>query len=285
MFLTRFITAAVALVIFIPTLFFSNTFAFDAVMTFGSVVGTIELLRCVKVADKYIISVPSVIVSGLVPMLIRYCIDKKIIGAVALIVVAYLFYLLYAAMFTRKQTSTNDIALCFFATIYVTISFASILAARTLEYGEILYLMIFIGAWSTDTFAYLTGRLIGRHKLPLKIRDVSPNKTIEGAIGGIVFCSASFIVYGFIISALNRFNAVPNYVLLALTGIVTSVIAQLGDLSASAIKRNYDVKDFGSIFPGHGGILDRVDSVLAVAPVILIIGAAFIKVNAYGLFT
>ncbi|MCL2774688.1 MAG: phosphatidate cytidylyltransferase, partial [Oscillospiraceae bacterium] len=94
-----------------------------------------------------------------------------------------------------------------------------------------------------------------------------------------------FVVYGFIISAMHRFDAIPNYILLTLAGVVTSVIAQLGDLSASAIKRNYGVKDFGSIFPGHGGILDRVDSVLAVAPVIMLIGAIFLKVNAYGLFT
>ena len=189
---------------------------------------------------------------------------------------------LYAAVFTRKHTSANDIALCFFAAVYVAISFTSILITRDLNpYGEILYLMIFIGAWSSDTFAYFTGSLFGRHKL---IPDVSAKKTIEGSVGGIIGCALAFVVYGFIIARLNRFTAEPDYIILAGAGVITSVIAQLGDLSASAIKRNYGVKDYGSIFPGHGGILDRFDSVMAVAPIIMIIAAIFLKFEQYGLF-
>jgi len=144
--------------------------------------------------------------------------------------------------------------------------------------------MIFIGAWSTDTFAYFTGKFFGRHKLPPKIRDVSPNKTIEGIIGGIVFCAAAFVLYGFIIAKMKRFDAEPNYIILACAGILTSLISILGDLAMSAIKRNYYIKDFGTIFPGHGGILDRFDSVMAVAPMIMIISAIFIKFEQYGLF-
>jgi len=273
----RIITGAVALVIFVPVLFFSHTVVFDLAIAFLSVMGTVELLRCMNVANKYIITVPSVFVACFIPLLYRYVITEVIV----LIVVGYLFYLLYAAVFTRKHTSANDIALCFFATVYVTISFTSILITRSLEYGEILYLMIFIGAWSSDTFAYFVGNLFGRHKL---IPDVSANKTIEGSVGGIVFCALAFMLYGFIIGRLNRFDAEPYYIILACAGVVTSVIAQLGDLSASAIKRNYGVKDYGSIFPGHGGILDRFDSVMAVAPVIMIIASVFLKSEQYGLF-
>ncbi|MCL1859133.1 MAG: phosphatidate cytidylyltransferase [Oscillospiraceae bacterium] len=282
--LTRILTGIVALLIFVPILFFSHTVIFDIAIATASFIGTIELLKCVGIMSKYAISAPSMLVSFLVPLLIRYVSNE----AIMLIVIFYLFYLLYAAVFARKENSTNDIALCFFATVFVTISFTSIIITRELPYGDILYLMIFIGAWSTDTFAYFTGKIFGRHKLPLSIRDVSPNKTIEGIIGGIIFCAAAFVLYGFIVARVNieRFaNAEPNYILLACAGIATSVIAILGDLSTSAIKRNYNVKDFGSIFPGHGGILDRFDSVMAVAPVIMIIGAIFLKFSGYGLFT
>jgi len=276
--MTRILTAAVALAIFIPALIFSHTLFFDIFIAAGSFIGTIELLKCVGVMDKHTISAPSMFVSFIVPLLFRYVSNETIM----LIVIAYLFYLLYAAVFARKENSTNDIALCFFATVFVTICFTSIIITRTLPYGDILYLMIFIGAWSTDTFAYFTGKIFGKHKL---LPDISPKKTIEGAIGGIIFCSLSFMLYGFIIARLNRFDAEPNYILLACAGVATSVIAQLGDLSASAIKRNYGIKDFGTIFPGHGGILDRCDSVMAVAPVITIIGAIFLKFSGYGLFT
>ena len=278
--LTRILTGAVALIIFIPILFLSNTIVFDIAAALCSCVGTIELLKCVGIMRKYAISAPSVFVSFLLPLLFRY-VSKE---AIMLIFIVYLFYLLYAAVFARRQNSTNDIALCFFSTVFVTISFASLVITRELPYGEFIYLLIFIGAWSTDTFAYFMGKLLGKHKLPVKIRDVSPNKTIEGIIGGIVFCSLSFVLYGFIIAKMNRFDAEPNYILLACAGVATSIIAQLGDLSASAIKRNYNVKDYGSIFPGHGGILDRFDSVMAVAPVIMIISAIFVKIEQYGLF-
>ena len=275
--LTRIITAAVALIIFVPVLFFSHTIVFDITIAILSGMGTVELMRCMKLLRKYIISVPSIFVSCLIPLLFRYIIKE----AIMLIVIGYLFYLLYAAIFARKQTSTNDIALAFFAALYVTISFTSILITRSLEHGEIIYLMIFIGAWSSDTFAYFTGRLLGRHKL---IPEVSAKKTIEGSVGGIVFCALAFMLYGFIIARLKRFTAEPDYLILACAGVVTSVIAQLGDLSASQIKRNYGAKDFGTIFPGHGGILDRFDSVMAVAPVIMIITSIFLKFEQYGLF-
>jgi len=240
--------------------------------------GTLELLKCVGILTKYAVSLPSVLVSFLVPLLFRYVQNE----AIMLIVIAYLFYLLYAAVFARKENSTNDIALCFFSTFFVTISFTSIIITRDLEpYGDILYLMIFIGAWSTDTFAYFTGKLLGKHKF---MPNISPKKTIEGVIGGIVFCSIAFVLYGFIIARLNRFDAEPNYIILAFAGVATSIIAILGDLATSAIKRNYNVKDFGAIFPGHGGIMDRFDSVMAVAPVIMIIAAILLKFEGYGLF-
>jgi len=274
------LTGAVALAIFIPVLFLSHTVVFDAVIAFISLMGTVELLKCVGVLGKYAISAPSVLVSFLVPLLIRYVQNE----AIMLIAIAYLFYLLYAVVFARKEHSTNDIALCFFSTFFVTVSFTSIIITRDHDYGDIIYLMIFIGAWTTDTFAYFTGKLLGRHKLPLPIRDVSPNKTIEGVVGGVVFCALSFMLYGFIIAKLNRFDAEPNYILLAAAGVATAVISILGDLSLSAIKRNYGVKDYGAVFPGHGGILDRFDSVMAVAPVVMIISAILLKFESYGLF-
>ena len=275
--LTRIITGAVALVIFIPALFFSHTIIFDIIIALISLFGTLELLKCVGLAKKYLIVAPSCAVAFIVPLLIRYIRHE----AIVLIVVAYLFYLLYASVFARKNISTSDIALSFFATVYVTIAFTSILVARNLEHGDIIYLMIFIGAWITDTFAYFTGRFFGRHKL---MPNISPKKTVEGAIGGVVFCSLSFVLYGFIISAMQRFDAEPYYIILAVAGVFTAVIAIFGDLLASAIKRNYNVKDFGTVFPGHGGILDRFDSVMAVAPIIMIIGASLTYFEEYGLF-
>jgi phosphatidate cytidylyltransferase len=129
----------------------------------------------------------------------------------------------------------------------------------------------FICAWSTDVFAYFCGRLFGKHKL---LPDVSPKKTIEGSVSGVIFCVLSLLLYGFIINRMsNAFNA--NYLVLILAGLLTSVVAQIGDLSMSLIKRFYGIKDYGRLFPGHGGVVDRFDSVLSVSMVLLALCSFF----------
>ena len=111
----------------------------------------------------------------------------------------------------------------------------------------------------TDIFAYFTGMLIGKHKL---IPEVSPKKTVEGSIGGIAFCTLAFIAYAYIVKIF--FNTELNVLFLAISAIIVSVISQMGDLIMSLIKREYGIKDYGKLFPGHGGVLDRFDSILAV---------------------
>jgi len=132
--------------------------------------------------------------------------------------------------------------------------------------GVHLFFMLFICAWLSDTGAYFIGKFFGRHKLAEKI---SPKKTIEGALGGVGFSVAGAIILGLIAQFIFKLQA--NYLLLALSGMVGSVLGQLGDLFASWIKRQYDIKDFGNIMPGHGGLMDRFDSVLTVAPYIYLL--------------
>ena len=137
-----------------------------------------------------------------------------------------------------------------------------------------MYLLIFMGAWVSDTFAYFTGKFIGKHKL---IPSVSPKKTVEGAIGGIVFTLIAFVVFGIIVR--HYFNVqVPIYQFCIL-GILLPIVSQIGDLIASCVKRQYGIKDFGKVFPGHGGVLDRFDSVMLVAPTLCIIDAIVNLVN------
>ena len=106
----------------------------------------------------------------------------------------------------------------------------------------------------------------GKHKL---IPDVSPKKTVEGSIGGIVFCALGYIIYGLLVS--KFFEVEMNIIALAVFGVLVSVISQVGDLAASLIKREYGVKDYGRLFPGHGGVLDRFDSVIAVASALMVL--------------
>ncbi|MBR6676258.1 MAG: CDP-archaeol synthase [Clostridia bacterium] len=118
----------------------------------------------------------------------------------------------------------------------------------------------------TDTFAYFCGRLFGRHKL---IPSVSPKKTIEGSIGGIIFCIIGCVVYRLVLGQMNV-ESLPAIWIFAVLGLLVSIVSQIGDLIFSLIKRRYGIKDYGILFPGHGGVLDRFDSVIATAPLILI---------------
>jgi phosphatidate cytidylyltransferase len=136
--------------------------------------------------------------------------------------------------------------------------------------GKYLYLICFIGAWVTDTFAYFAGRLFGKHKL---IPEISPKKTIEGSIGGIVFCVIAMVLYGWIVVQITNGAVRANYWMLAVSGLFVSFVSQIGDLTMSAVKRTYGIKDYGKLFPGHGGVLDRFDSVLAVSIVLCVLSS------------
>ena len=152
-------------------------------------------------------------------------------------------------------------------TSYVIISFASVVLLRAGENGKYLYLLVFIGPWVSDTGAWFFGRLFGKHKL---IPEVSPKKTVEGAIGGVLSASAAFVLYGFIVHQMDA-TLSPNYVILALAGVICAIVSQFGDLIASLVKRHYGIKDYGNVFPGHGGVMDRFDSVLLVSPVLYLL--------------
>ena len=157
-----------------------------------------------------------------------------------------------------------------FLTMYIVLSMSCVwLAKETFDTATML--LTFICAWSCDTFAYFTGRFLGKHKL---IPHVSPNKTVEGSVGGVIGAMVICIVYLLIVKNVFDTNMLQwsNVVVEgAVYGLVGGVLSQLGDLIASAIKRDTGIKDFGWIFPGHGGFMDRFDSVMFIAPIMFIL--------------
>jgi phosphatidate cytidylyltransferase len=171
-----------------------------------------------------------------------------------------------ATVFSRGNLDYTVASSAFTGVFYVTVAFTSIVFLR--DIGKYFYLLVFVGAWVSDTFAYLCGRLFGKHKL---IPEVSPKKTVEGAIGGVVFAGLAFVLYALVIKNFFDASVAPNYLVMMIAGMIIAVISQIGDLIASVIKRRFGIKDYGWIFPGHGGVLDRFDSVLLTAPVLWIL--------------
>ncbi len=265
---TRIITAIVAICLLVPVLIFSDTPALPIMLALCSVVAVYEITACIGLKKAFVLTVPLYLIAAGLPFVVRYTNEVfiyKIALAAALIMALYFFAVL---TFSHGKYKLADVGVCFMTVFYIIAGFCAILFLRDHEEGgKYVYLTVFICAWVTDTFAYFCGMLFGRggkHKL---IPDVSPKKTVEGSIGGIVFCVLAMVLFGFIIKSISNFSV--NYVMLAVAGFLASVVSQVGDLCMSVIKRTYGIKDYGKLFPGHGGVLDRFDSVLAVAVVLV----------------
>lgn len=160
-----------------------------------------------------------------------------------------------------------DLMSAFFSVVYIGVMLSMIYLLRQENDGIYYVWFIFIGSWVCDTCAYFAGSLLGRHKMAPVL---SPKKTIEGAVGGVLGSILVALIYGLILSHIKNISMaqVAFYCLIAF---VTSIFSQVGDLTASAVKRHFDVKDYGALIPGHGGILDRFDSCIVTAPLIYIL--------------
>lgn len=259
----RVITAVVALVIFIPILYIGGI-AVEIAAAVLAGVGVYELFRMRGLA---ILSAEGVL---------------SILGAVFLVLPAerwlpflnehdgnfLLFYLtvmiiLGISVVSKNAYTIDEAGFPVVTSLYVGMGFQNLVTARADSLAILLF--AFFVVWATDIGAYMVGRQIGKHKL---WPDISPNKTIEGALGGVA--SAVVIAVIFILIQPQIFQ--HNLVTMIIFTIIFSIVGQFGDLVESAIKRHYGVKDSGKILPGHGGILDRFDSMLFVFPMMHLLG-------------
>ncbi|MBE6606392.1 MAG: phosphatidate cytidylyltransferase [Ruminococcaceae bacterium] len=266
----RVITGIILVAVFVPLLIFSDTPIFTVAVTLLSLVGTYEMLKCLKLNKNTAVTLPSLIIAAGSPLCTRYLGDLSYFAPWALgIILLYLFWLLAYCVIMRDKVEYSSLSGAFMSVIYISAGFSSLILLRDTDGGAYVFWLVFIGAWVTDTMAYFTGFLFGRHKL---IPEVSPKKTVEGAIGGTLFSGFAFMLYGFVVSRITGVDM--HLYMLFIAGIISAVVAQFGDLAASIIKRQAGIKDYGNIFPGHGGVLDRFDSIIALSPVILMMHAA-----------
>lgn len=271
----RLLTALGILVFGLPLLLFSKYIVYPIALGVLSAIAAWEMLRAVGLSKKLCVLLPSVIIAALLPF---FTFDrffppeeqKSYILIVALAVFVYLLYLAFISVVTKGSLGFKNVAAAFMCVTYSSVAFTSLGLLRYMPHGVYIFELVFIGAWVCDSFAYFTGILIGKHKL---IPELSPKKTVEGAIGGTLFTVVAFLLYGFIIEYFFPLSA--NYLVLGICGFALAVVAQVGDLFASLIKRESGIKDYSRILPGHGGIMDRFDSILAVTTVLMIIATIF----------
>ena len=224
-----------------------------------SLIGLFELYRVMQI-EKSLVGAVGYLTAVTYYVLIWFDGEQY----VTLMAIAALMVLMSLYVFQFPKYKTEEVSTAFFGVFYVAVMLSYLYQVRAMEDGKYLVWLIFLSSWGCDTCAYCVGMLIGRHKLAPVL---SPKKSIEGAVGGV----AGAALLGFLFSTLfgAHMDEIANpQAACTIACAIAAVISQIGDLAASAIKRNHSIKDYGHLIPGHGGILDRFDSMLFTAPAI-----------------
>ncbi len=261
--LTRCISGAVLVVIALITIL-SGGYVLAATLLAISCIAYHELSKVCKIHGEKGFNALEIV--SYIAIIFLYALTVTANDEMLVLLWAILVFLaiLGVYVFAFPKFHANQVMAAYFCVLYAPLMFSFIYRIRMTEYGIYLVWMVFIASWISDTFAYFTGMLLGKHKLAPVL---SPKKSIEGSIGGIAGSALAGALFGYLFST-QAGQDVNLIVVCAVLGALGSVISQIGDLAASGIKRNYEIKDYGNLIPGHGGIMDRFDSVIVTAPII-----------------
>ncbi len=281
---TRIISGAVALVLLAAVIALHNTVVFNIAFGLIGALMVCELFRAEKLEKEFTLLIPSAAFALFWPVILRFLPDPGrvysfigsetnaspalwlVFAAVLYIFAAFAYIVtVTTVLLVRHRTvSGGAFYLCAACTALISLCMGSIceIASRFGKMSVAYLALTFMGSWVADSGAYFAGTLCGKHKL---CPSISPKKTVEGLIGGAVTNAAAFAIFA---AAANHIckEKVLDILLCAAVGVVCCLLGLLGDLIASLIKRECEIKDYGNIMPGHGGAMDRFDSVIYVAP-------------------
>ena len=257
----RFLSGVILFPIVALIFIFANDIELDILLAIVSVMCVYEYANCYKTGNKahpskwylYLISLLIIVTSFL---------SGEALKEILITILPISILILTAEMvFSKGRKNINDVIVTIFGIVYIPLMliFFSIIRSK-FELGKVLIWYIFISAWGSDIFAYLVGSRIGKHKFT----KISPNKSIEGCVAGVVGAVVIAIIYTIAINSIMHANI--SVLIASIIVIILSIIGQTGDLAASSIKRYCGIKDFSEVIPGHGGLLDRIDSVILILP-------------------
>lgn len=254
----RILTGIIGLPIVAIIFIFGNPYIIDVVISIVAIIAMYEYFKAFKKEYKPVewigyLSCILISVINIVP--IEYKLQSILIFITILIAMLFII-----VIFSKMKIGLKDIAITFLGICYITLFLAFIPLLYGIQNGKFLIWYMFIAAWGTDTFAYIVGMKIGKHKFS----KISPKKSVEGCFGGIIGATILMVIYTIFVNKYTGMNI--QYWYIGLIGIVLSILSQIGDFAASSIKRTVGIKDFSNLFPGHGGMLDRIDSIIFIAP-------------------
>jgi len=256
---SRLLVAAIGVPILLCVIFLAPVWVIALALSVLSALGAYELCKCVGAPRM----VGSLALVGSIWAVFGSWLQ---VSQTELFLLAFVIALFAYAVIKAGEVKFAHIGAALFGMFAIPYAFSSFLRIEAMTDGRAWLLLPFLFSFASDTGGYFAGRAFGKHKLAPK---VSPKKTVEGSIGGILGNVAAGLIFSFLLN--GDYNHVINYIEIALLAVLCSIVAQLGDLSFSLIKREFGIKDYGKLFLEHGGVLDRFDSVLFVAPVLSIL--------------
>lgn len=251
--------SGIALLIFAVGFIYTGGLPLLLITAAISLIGQFELYRALGIEHKGLAFI-GYTATGVYYVLV-YCGG---IYYMATVIVVTLIILMTAYVITFPEYRTEEVTAAFFGMCYVPVMLSYLYLTRMLPDGQYFVWLILLSSWGSDTLAYCSGMLLGRHRMAPRL---SPKKSVEGAVGGVLGAMLLGAIFGYVVNS-GLFSAEISLFTCAAACGVGALIAMIGDLAASAIKRNHGIKDYGNLIPGHGGVLDRFDSMLFTAPAV-----------------
>ena len=262
----RILVAVVLAPLFFVVLFFLNPVWLAVLMAAICAMASFELLRATGVAHHNGMYALTALAAAAIPIGVWLDLGKQVTQAAALLLMMSIFWIAIRLYDHEKPVRFEDVLVCLFGGLMIPCALSALVALKGMEQGRYLVLLPVICAFLTDGGAYFAGIFLGKHR---GITRVSPNKSLEGYVGGIVAGALFLLIYGVLLEQFAGLDA--SLPVLAVYGLVGGAVTELGDLSFSFVKRQFGVKDYGHLLPGHGGMLDRFDSMVFAAPTLMLL--------------
>ena len=272
----RLLTAVVGISVGILVLCLHNTIIFPVFVAFIAVMSVQEILTVCGCRKFPVHFGMCMLFAAAIPMLTWFPQVGMIWRMFAASLIVFLMFAGYVA--DHKKLPFDKLSVMVTVTTLITCSITCLVSLKNMSdiHGICYVVMALMAAWIPDAGAYFVGTACGKHKL---CPDISPKKTIEGAVGGLVVTAIVFVLFGmgykYFMHTFKGIDFEVNYIALAIIMLIAAFISIVGDLSASLLKREYSIKDYGKLLPGHGGVVDRFDSVFFVLPYIMLVFNAF----------
>lgn len=282
----RVITGVLGALFGLMVLAFMFTPVLGIVIAAVSLLASYEIQHVAKIENKLLMII-NIVLAGFMPFAYEYKLFSKLPFPTYVLAIVYVIIMMFIMLGNYKKTKFEDVVMSMFCGVIVPYVMSTITLLRNLclsrpdlfQQSHIFFIIFtaLLSAWLNDAFAYFVGRKFGKHKLA---PNISPKKSVEGAVGGIVITMFFNLAFFFIFDYFFFKNDTIKWWMIPATSMFLSAISIGGDLSASVIKRNFGEKDFGTIFPGHGGIMDRFDSYSFVMPMLYAIISLILSVGA-----